>query len=138
MKHGMWAKAAAAGALGIASAGVIAQGASQTIKVDWSKAILTSKTTPTLQVVVNPELLRGAKLHDPAFAALKLLGADYVRYVPWLPYPKQAVAELDPPTKDKTSWDFQYIDPTLVYEGDRGALGDAELQHHAGVAVEDG
>jgi hypothetical protein len=66
-----------------------------------------------LQVVVNPQLNRGAKLHDGSFAALKTLGADYVRYVPWLPYPRQAVAELRPPMKDKTSWDFKYIDPTL-------------------------
>ncbi len=85
---------------------------SPTLKVDWAKTTV-SKTTPTLQVVVNPMLLRGAAMHDGSFAALKMLGADYVRYVPWLPYPKQAVAELDAPTKDKTSWNFQYIDPTL-------------------------
>jgi hypothetical protein len=83
------------------------------VKIDWSKTVMVSKTTPSLQVVVNPQLLRGAKLHDGSFAALKMLGADYVRYVPWLPYPRQAVAELEPPTKEKTSWDFRYIDPTL-------------------------
>jgi hypothetical protein len=52
-------------------------------------------------------------LHDPSFRALNELGADYVRYVPWLPYPKQAVAELEPPKDGKTSWDFSHIDPTL-------------------------
>ena len=72
---------------------------------------MVSKSTPTLQVVTNPMLNPGAPIHDGSFAALKALGADYVRYVPWLPYPKIAVAELDPPTKDKTSWDFTYIDP---------------------------
>lgn len=85
----------------------------QDLKIDWSKTVISLKTTPSLQVVVNPQLLRGAKLHDGSFAALKMLGADYVRYVPWLPYPRQAVAELEPPTKSGTSWDFQYIDPTL-------------------------
>jgi hypothetical protein len=89
------------------------QPATPDLKIDWSKTVMESKTTPTLQVVVNPEVLRGSKLHDGTFAALKSLGADYVRYVPWLPYPRQAVAELAPATKDKTSWDFQYIDPTL-------------------------
>ncbi|WP_047491064.1 glycosyl hydrolase family 39 [Terriglobus sp. TAA 43] len=89
------------------------QPAAPTVHVDWTKTVTVSRTTPTLQVVVNPQLLRGAKLHDGSFAALKLLGADYVRYVPWLPYPRQAVAELEPPTKEQTSWDFQYIDPTL-------------------------
>ena len=43
--------------------------------------------------------------------AVKELGADYVRYVPWLPYPKLAVAELEPPTPQTTSWDFRLIDP---------------------------
>ncbi|MEO6924686.1 MAG: glycosyl hydrolase family 39, partial [Bryocella sp.] len=83
------------------------------VRVNWKKTIAESKSTPTLQVVVNPQLERGAALHDPSFAALKALGADYVRYVPWLPYPKQAVAELNPPKDGKTSWDFTYIDPTL-------------------------
>jgi hypothetical protein len=87
--------------------------ATNQVKVDWSKQIAVSKSTPTLQVVVNPMLLRGAKMHDGSFAALHALGADYVRYVPWLPYPKQAVAELEPPKDGKTSWDFRYIDPTL-------------------------
>jgi hypothetical protein len=42
---------------------------------------------------------------------VKELGADYVRYVPWLPYPRLGVAELEPPTAQKTSWDFSLIDP---------------------------
>ncbi len=79
--------------------------------IDWTKTIMISKSTPTLQVVTNPMLNPGAPIHDGSFAALKALGADYVRYVPWLPYPKIAVAELDPPSSDKTSWDFTYIDP---------------------------
>jgi hypothetical protein len=83
------------------------------VTVDWSKTIALSKSTPTLQVVVNPQLLRGALMHDGAFKALHELGADYVRYVPWLPYPRQAVAELSAPANGKTSWDFSHIDPTL-------------------------
>src|SRR5580704_2278274 len=83
----------------------------QQVNIDWDKTVLVSKSTATLQVVTNPMLNPGAPIHDGSFAALKALGADYVRYVPWLPYPKIAVAELDPPTKEKTSWDFTYIDP---------------------------
>jgi len=83
------------------------------VTVDWTKVVQVSQSTPTLQVVVNPQLLRGAKLHDSSFAALHMLGADYVRYVPWLPYPRQAVAELSAPDNGKTSWDFSHIDPTL-------------------------
>jgi len=62
--------------------------------INWDKVVTVSKTTPTLQVVVNPPLRRGSKIHDPVFQALHNLGADHVRYVPWLPYPKLGVAEL--------------------------------------------
>jgi Glycosyl hydrolases family 39 len=90
-----------------------AQAAQQPValKIAWDKTVIVSKSTPTLQVVVNPMLLRGSPIHDGSFSALKELGADYVRYVPWEPYPKLAVAELEPPSKDKTSWDFSHIDP---------------------------
>ena len=89
------------------------QSSTGALTIDWNKTIAVSRSTPTLQVVVNPQLLRGARLHDGAFAALHALGADYVRYVPWLPYPRQAVAELSPPVNGKASWDFSHIDPTL-------------------------
>lgn len=82
-----------------------------TIAIDWDKTVIVSKSTPTLQVVTNPMLNPGSPIHDGAFAALKMLGAEYVRFVPWLPYPKIAVAELQPPTPDHTSWDFTNIDP---------------------------
>ena len=81
------------------------------IEVDWNKEIGISKSTPTLQVVVNPLLRAGSPIHDAVFANLKDLNADFVRYVPWLPYPRLAVAELAPPSSDRTSWDFSLIDP---------------------------
>ncbi len=101
----------AAWVLCAACSATVAQDMQQKIAIDWTKTIIVSKSTPTLQVVTNPMLNPGAPIHDGSFAALKALGADYVRYVPWLPYPKIAVAELEPPSKDKTSWDFTYIDP---------------------------
>jgi hypothetical protein len=88
--------------------------APQRIFVDWGKSQGPLKTTPSLQVVVNPLLRRGSPIHDRAFAELASLGADYVRYVPWIPYPRLAVAELDAPTKDSTSWDFRLIDPMTI------------------------
>ena len=81
------------------------------VEVKWDHPIMVLKSTPTLQVVVNPMLRRGSTIHDQAYDAVKQLQADFVRYVPWLPYPKLAVAELEPPTKEKTSWDFSLIDP---------------------------
>jgi hypothetical protein len=91
--------------------GIAQEGPLQKVDPDWNKTVIVSKSTPTLQVVTNPMLNPGSPIHDGSFSALKALGADYVRYVPWLPYPKVAVAELEPPTRDKTSWDFTYIDP---------------------------
>jgi hypothetical protein len=83
------------------------------LTIDWDKVTAVSKTTPTLQVVVNPPLESGDPLSAAAYKAVKNLGADYVRYVPWLPYPRLAVAELEPPTPGKTSWDFSLIDPMM-------------------------
>jgi hypothetical protein len=81
------------------------------VTLNWTKVLRVSKMTPTLQVVVNPPLRRGASLHDSYFRALHDLGCDVVRYVPWLPYPRLAVAELQPPQNGKTFWDFSLIDP---------------------------
>src|SRR6266702_7078595 len=91
-----------------------AQDAPVQITVHWDKIVQESRTTPTLQVVVNPPLRRGTPVHDNAFKALHDLGADYVRYVPWLPYPRLGVAELEPPKDGKTSWDFSLIDPMTI------------------------
>ena len=83
----------------------------QAVHIDWNKIKRVSNTTATLQVVVNPPLRRGSAIHDRVFSDLQKLGADYVRYVPWLPYPKLAVAELQSPANGRTSWDFSLIDP---------------------------
>lgn len=83
------------------------------ITVDWQKTVADSKTTPTLQVVVNPLLERGSSIHEGTFTALKNLGCEMVRFVPWFPYPHMAVAELKPPTATETFWDFSKIDPIM-------------------------
>jgi len=41
---------------------------------------------------------RGSPIHDQTFKALSQLKAEYVRFVPWFPYPRLAVAELAEPT----------------------------------------
>lgn len=85
-----------------------------TVTATWDGVTRVSQTTPTLQVVVNPPLRRGSAIHDRVFDALRDLGADYVRYVPWLPYPRLGVAELEPPRNGKTSWNFSLIDPMTI------------------------
>ena len=57
------------------------------LTIHWDKVTVVSNNTPTLQVVVNPPLRPGEPLGKAAYKAVKELGADYVRYVPWLPYP---------------------------------------------------
>jgi len=84
------------------------------LTVQWDKVTRVSQTTPTLQVVVNPPMRRGTSIHDNVFKSLRELKADYVRYVPWFPYPRLGVAELEPPTANKTSWDFSLIDPMTI------------------------
>jgi hypothetical protein len=87
---------------------------SPAVTISWESGLRVSRTTPSLQVVVNPPLRRGSKIHDRVFQALHDLQPDYTRYVPWLPYPKLAVAELEPPHDGKTSWDFSLIDPMTI------------------------
>lgn len=84
------------------------------LKIEWDKILCSRTTIPTLQVVVNPLLRRGSPIHDRAFAELRRLGADYVRFVPWFPYPRDSIAELYPPENGKTSWDFSSIDPFTI------------------------
>jgi hypothetical protein len=98
----------------MAAASCFAQGEkadAASFTVAWNDTVTVSNSMATLQVVVNPGLRPGSPLATNAYAAVKALGADYVRYVPWLPYPKLAVAELEPPTAGGTSWDFSLIDP---------------------------
>jgi hypothetical protein len=84
------------------------------VRVDWNKVIRVSNTNATLQVVVTPLMSRNSPIHDKVFRALQNLRCDYIRYVPWLPYPKLAVAELEPPANGKASWDFSLIDPIAL------------------------
>ena len=102
-----------AAALGCLAVSASAQQANHPVEVSvqWNKILLISRSTPTLQVVVNPMLRPRSPIEQGAWAAVKNLGADYVRFVPWLPYPRLAVAELQPPTPAGTSWDFSLIDP---------------------------
>ena len=89
-------------------------GAPLSVKVPWDSVSRVSNTTASLQVVVNPPLRRGTKIHDPVFQALRGLQPDYARFVPWLPYPRLAVAELEPPHDGQTFWDFSLIDPLTI------------------------
>jgi hypothetical protein len=109
--YGMISKQGLMAMLCVAAATAVYGQAGPQVNIDWNAVAVVSTSTPTLQVVVNPPLRPGQPLGEAAYKAVKDLGAEYVRYVPWLPYPKLAVAELEPPTAQKTSWDFSLIDP---------------------------
>jgi hypothetical protein len=57
---------------------------------------------------------RGSAIHDQLFEALRNLNGDYARLVPWRPYPRLAVAELEPPHHGNTFWDFSLMDPIIA------------------------
>ena len=84
------------------------------VRISWDSVARVFNTTASLQVVVNPPLRRGSKIHDRVFEALRDLQPDYARFVPWLPYPRLAVAELEPPHDGQTSCDFSLIDPLTI------------------------
>ncbi len=101
--------------LGLAGCGgsQSATSAQQSLVINWNNVTVTSKTTPSLQVVVNPPLQPGKPLGDSAYKFVSQLGPDYMRYAGWFPYPRLSVAELQPPTSLGTSWDFTLIDPMV-------------------------
>ena len=57
------------------------------VHLEWAASLRNLQTQPTLQVVVNPLLLRHVPQSKAVFESLALLGASTVRFVPWLPYP---------------------------------------------------
>src|SRR5450631_1024097 len=94
----------------LSASALFAQNMTDSISADWDRTIILSKTTPTLQLVENPMVRNSSPIHEGTFRALKELGADYVRYVPWFPYPRMAVAELKAPASKETFWDFTVPD----------------------------
>lgn len=69
------------------------------ISIDWSTYEYVLHTVPSLQIVANPLVSRQfSPIYETIFDNLAQLNADFVRYAAWYPYPKMAVAALDPPS----------------------------------------
>lgn len=79
----------------------------------WDKVVAISKSNIAIQDCPEPPLYRGQPIHDKLYKALHDLNADYSRIQPWFPYPKLAVAELRPPDKNQTYWDFNLMDDVV-------------------------
>jgi hypothetical protein len=84
------------------------------VTVNWDKVIGISKTLPTYQIVESALLRPNSPIHDQIYRNLHDLGAEDVRFQAWYPFPKLAVAELEPPHEGKTFWDFSEMDPIVV------------------------
>jgi hypothetical protein len=85
-----------------------------TVTTRWDQAGTQSKTSVSMSVCVEPPMRRTSPIHDQLFKAIAELKADYLHFQPWRPYPRIAVAELEPPHDGKTSWDFSLLDPILI------------------------
>ncbi len=69
------------------------------IQVNWTAHDYNLHTVPTFQLVTNPLVSRQfSPVSQEIFANIKQLNAEYARFAVWFPYPKIAVAELDPPS----------------------------------------
>eukprot|EP01064_Diplonema_japonicum_P000452 TRINITY_DN10303_c0_g1_i1.p1 TRINITY_DN10303_c0_g1~~TRINITY_DN10303_c0_g1_i1.p1 ORF type:complete len:499 (+),score=60.99 TRINITY_DN10303_c0_g1_i1:43-1539(+) len=88
------------------------------VTVDWQSGVQTNSHA-TYQTSINPkyrmDTLEGtSNISKTVFANMKALQADYMRHVPWFPYPRLAVAELYEPHMNGTCttyWNFTYMDP---------------------------
>ena len=71
---------------------------SAAVNVHWDRVTASVYAAPSIQVVSHHALWRTAPTHDQAFATLRQLGSQSVRFVPWVPYAQHGVGELMPPS----------------------------------------
>ena len=66
--------------------------------MDWTAVSRPLQTVVGFQTVVNPVTCKESPYHDQVYQKIADLKSGYQRFVPWLPYPKLGVAELEPPS----------------------------------------
>jgi len=84
------------------------------VTAKWDKVEQVSRTVPTYQIVESARLRSRSPIHDRVYRNLRDLGAEYGRFQAWYPFPKLAVAELEPPRDGKSYWDFSNMDSIVV------------------------
>jgi hypothetical protein len=89
----MRAPAAAAALLALSAAA-----APNVVTVSWASPLRPLQTVAAFQTVVNPVTTRESPYHDAVYDKIASLKAPFQRYVPWLPYPRLGIAELEPPS----------------------------------------
>jgi hypothetical protein len=80
------------------------------VKIDWATTLVTTRTTPSCQVVVEPPMWPNSPIRETQLHWLSQLGveASPVFWQSWFVYPHTGVAELAP-----GEWDFSQITPLL-------------------------
>jgi hypothetical protein len=86
----------------------------QEFQPNWTKPTTIVNTALAMEVCVEPPMRREKRTHDALYHTLSDLKGDHSRLAFWFPYPKLAVAELEPPTTDKVSWNFALLDPIVI------------------------
>ena len=82
----------------LAAAALAARAAPVAVTVDWATVQRPLQTVAAFQTVVNPVTCRESPYHDQVYQKIADLRAPFQRYVPWLPYPRLGIAELEPPS----------------------------------------
>jgi len=96
------------------SRALVARGWEAKVTIDWGKVVQVSRTAPTYQIVATKLQRPNSPIRRQIYEAMRDLGAEYVRFQAWFPWPKLAVAELKPPQDGTTYWDFSDMDPIVV------------------------
>lgn len=81
------------------------------VAVNWEQKIRTLDTVLTTHVWTSPQQQKGKPLYEKLNTALRNFNSTHQRFLPWFTHPRTAVPEIDPPTNDKTSWNFSRLDP---------------------------
>jgi hypothetical protein len=84
------------------------------VNSNWDHVIAESRTSVSVSICVEPPLRRTSPIHDQLFNAITGLDTNFLHFQPWRPYPRIAVAELEPPHDGKTFWDFSVLDPIVI------------------------
>jgi hypothetical protein len=86
----------------------------ETTEVATENCLSRSQTSVSMEVCFELPMRRCSSIHDQLFRSLRDLGADYIRLTPWRPYPRLAVAELEPAFGGRHPGSLSLPDPVLV------------------------
>eukprot|EP01084_Bolivina_argentea_P144857 254050_1 len=69
-----------------------------TVTIQWDSIIAVSKTTPTFQACISPQMLTISPIHDKVYESLTNINADFIRLSFYQLYPQISVPRISPPS----------------------------------------